>query len=231
MFTAVRVSCPARVVQKPVARCGGCSRDSLFAHWSACERCGAPHALLTCTPCAQRTAAAALSYTAPGRACSLRARTGALTRRRDGQLGRQRSNKAASRWIRAAARAALVRTRACALPQRWAPACLAGCAAVELQPVPPGPRPLLALSFRLGLGPEAEVPSSEELLLATPGLPCPSGRGSGTPGLAQALLLPCRTVYCRRSGQAWQGRAQAKLSNPHYVSPSQPVAQECRLWA
>lgn len=37
----------------------GCSRDSLFAYWSAYERCGAPHALLTCTPCAQRTAAAA----------------------------------------------------------------------------------------------------------------------------------------------------------------------------
>ncbi len=102
---------------------------------------------------------------------------------------------------------------------------------MELPPVPPGPRLLLAPSFRLGLGPEAEVTSSEELLLATPGLACPSGRGSGTPGLAQALLLPCRTVHCRRSGQAWQGRAQAKLSNPHYVSPSQPVAQECRLWA
>jgi len=141
------------------------------------------------------------------------------------------NNKAASKWIRAAARSALVRTRACAQPQRWAPACLAGCAAMELQPVPPGPRPLLTPSFRLGLGLEAEVPSLEELLLATPGLACPSGRAPARLALAQALLLPCRTVYCRRSGPPWQGRAKARLSKPHYVSASQPVAQECRLWA
>ena len=83
---------------------------------------------------------------------------------------------------------------------------------MKLQPVPPEPQLLLAPSSRLGLGPEAEVSSLQELLLATPGLACPSGHAPARLPLAQALLLPCRTVHCRRSGQAWQGRAKAK---PH----------------